>query len=473
MINITSFPIPTKTLSSLAAGDGILSLFNGGLGADQSSAAANSIPVYPGAGGAAVPITLSSIFASPGAIGGSTPAAGAFTTLSATGAVTLTNATFNLPATSPQFYMGDFGVANTPGFQFRSSTSVSSYDSWLRATGGSGSDGSGAVQILGSFYINPVAATTQQGILVTQSGPTSFALGSNPLVYNQITVTGDQTGLTGSTYTGAALEIDYTFGGANLQGARTATYSHAIFSATSSASNAQKDYTAHTSRIDINASEGGTNTGSGAKGSAYGENIVAAAESVVLSNWGEFSGMEIDISIASGSTIRGVEGMCINKINNDVRGVVLDAAYIVSGNGSCYWNNPFAVSDYNGNPGISSIGTVLGHVAAGNVAQPWTAALGVDFGDGVSTGFAFGTAAFRSRGFQVNPTGGISVGTTSDPGAGMIYTNAATFMTRTKTSWSDGSSSHIGTMTNAPAATNPTKWIPVDDNGTTRYIPAW
>jgi hypothetical protein len=25
----------------------------------------------------------------------------------------------------------------------------------------------------------------------------------------------------------------------------------------------------------------------------------------------------------------------------------------------------------------------------------------------------------------------------------------------------------------APASTNPTKWIPVNDNGTTRYIPAW
>lgn len=30
-----------------------------------------------------------------------------------------------------------------------------------------------------------------------------------------------------------------------------------------------------------------------------------------------------------------------------------------------------------------------------------------------------------------------------------------------------------GTITNAPAAGNPTKWIPINDNGTTRYIPAW
>lgn len=28
-------------------------------------------------------------------------------------------------------------------------------------------------------------------------------------------------------------------------------------------------------------------------------------------------------------------------------------------------------------------------------------------------------------------------------------------------------------LTNAPRSGNPTKWIPVNDNGTTRYIPAW
>lgn len=40
-------------------------------------------------------------------------------------------------------------------------------------------------------------------------------------------------------------------------------------------------------------------------------------------------------------------------------------------------------------------------------------------------------------------------------------------------SFTDGAGSSAGTMTNAPAAGNPTKWIPIDDNGTTRYIPAW
>lgn len=37
----------------------------------------------------------------------------------------------------------------------------------------------------------------------------------------------------------------------------------------------------------------------------------------------------------------------------------------------------------------------------------------------------------------------------------------------------DGAAAATGTLTNAPAAGNPTKWVPIDDNGTTRYIPAW
>jgi hypothetical protein len=37
----------------------------------------------------------------------------------------------------------------------------------------------------------------------------------------------------------------------------------------------------------------------------------------------------------------------------------------------------------------------------------------------------------------------------------------------------NGAAAATGTLTNAPTAGNPTKWIPIDDNGTTRYIPAW
>ena len=82
------------------------------------------------------------------------------------------------------------------------------------------------------------------------------------------------------------------------------------------------------------------------------------------------------------------------------------------------------------------------------------------------------------RAIQLNVNGGaVMVGV--DPGGanllrvgGALTVNSAT-MIATKTAFTNGAAAAVGTLTNAPAAGNPTKWVPVDDNGTTRYIPAW
>lgn len=79
---------------------------------------------------------------------------------------------------------------------------------------------------------------------------------------------------------------------------------------------------------------------------------------------------------------------------------------------------------------------------------------------------------------RIQASGGVSVGTTTDPGVGALlatdlYSNNATFLIRTKTALTNGAGAGAGTITNAPAAGNPTKWISIDDNGTTRRIPAW
>lgn len=44
---------------------------------------------------------------------------------------------------------------------------------------------------------------------------------------------------------------------------------------------------------------------------------------------------------------------------------------------------------------------------------------------------------------------------------------------RTSAAITSGAGAGAGTITDAPAAGNPTKWIPINDNGTTRYFPAW
>lgn len=56
--------------------------------------------------------------------------------------------------------------------------------------------------------------------------------------------------------------------------------------------------------------------------------------------------------------------------------------------------------------------------------------------------------------------------------SGGITTDSTTLHS-TSVALTNGAAAAAGTLTNAPAAGNPTKWIPINDNGTTRYIPAW
>jgi hypothetical protein len=50
--------------------------------------------------------------------------------------------------------------------------------------------------------------------------------------------------------------------------------------------------------------------------------------------------------------------------------------------------------------------------------------------------------------------------------------NQAT-LARSSVALTNGAAAAAGTLLNAPAAGNPTKWVPIDDNGTIRYVPAW
>ena len=69
-------------------------------------------------------------------------------------------------------------------------------------------------------------------------------------------------------------------------------------------------------------------------------------------------------------------------------------------------------------------------------------------------------------------TAGVAItGTLSSTGA-LTTPGGATFHT-TSTALTNGAAAAAGTLLNAPAAGNPTKWIGINDNGTIRYIPAW
>ena len=67
--------------------------------------------------------------------------------------------------------------------------------------------------------------------------------------------------------------------------------------------------------------------------------------------------------------------------------------------------------------------------------------------------------------------GGLTIATTAAITADL--TNNTGNLIDSSVGLTNGAGASAGTLTNAPAAGNPTKWVPIDDNGTTRYIPAW
>ena len=52
-------------------------------------------------------------------------------------------------------------------------------------------------------------------------------------------------------------------------------------------------------------------------------------------------------------------------------------------------------------------------------------------------------------------------------------TGNQTTLMATSVALADGAAAALGTLTNAPSAGNPSKWVAIDDDGTTRYIPTW
>ena len=104
----------------------------------------------------------------------------------------------------------------------------------------------------------------------------------------------------------------------------------------------------------------------------------------------------------------------------------------------------------------------------------------VNVSGAIGIGQAVGTTANTSDTGLVRISAGligVGTGAAGSFSGGLKLTNltvnrAATFLS-TSVALTNGAGASAGTITNAPAVGNPTKWIGIDDNGTVRYIPAW
>lgn len=121
----------------------------------------------------------------------------------------------------------------------------------------------------------------------------------------------------------------------------------------------------------------------------------------------------------------------------------------------------------------TAVGTRLSFQTVANTTTTRTEKFGVEqdgrvtFGDATSSGFSLK----RSGATMQARLGDDSAD--ADLKALHIVTSATDFLHKTTGTLADGAAANTGTLTNSPAAGNPTKWVAIDDNGTTRHIPAW
>jgi len=93
--------------------------------------------------------------------------------------------------------------------------------------------------------------------------------------------------------------------------------------------------------------------------------------------------------------------------------------------------------------------------------------------DDVTPRAEIGTIAAQNRD-NVSITGGSIANVTITGGSvTSAVTDNTTSLIASSSTLANGAGALAGTLNNAPAAGNPTKWVSINDNGTTRYIPAW
>ncbi len=119
------------------------------------------------------------------------------------------------------------------------------------------------------------------------------------------------------------------------------------------------------------------------------------------------------------------------------------------------------------NSNIGTYGTIFAEGTTGDGITNWPRSFVIEAvpaaGGNLVLGAYTGSIVFQ--------TGSRAVQTTID-NAGLL-TLANTTLLATSVALTNGAAAQAGTLLNSPAAGNPTKWIPINDNGTTRYIPAW
>ncbi len=131
-------------------------------------------------------------------------------------------------------------------------------------------------------------------------------------------------------------------------------------------------------------------------------------------------------------------------------------------NGGTY--NTFTITGTVTNSGTLSGGTYSAYTMAGSITNSGTVSGGTFSAPTLSGTITNSGTISGGNASGITVTGGSVDSTLTDDQNTLLASS---------TTLNDNSGAGAGTLTNAPTAGDPTKWVEIDDNGTSRYIPTW
>lgn len=164
-------------------------------------------------------------------------------------------------------------------------------------------------------------------------------------------------------------------------------------------------------------------------------------------------------------------GMQLNFIATAAGGTTNTNALILSPDKAVFQNvgaNGLAVGRQGATNPVLNVDTTVANVVTGINVKGAAAAAGVAIS-------ALSSGANENLTIDAKGSGTITLGSVST--GAIVLTRGLTLpggtLLTTSAALTNNAAASAGTLTNAPAVGNPTKWIPINDNGTTRNIPAW
>jgi hypothetical protein len=385
---------------------------------------------------------ITALFASPPPTGSTVPNTGAFTTLGATGATTLSGG----GALSGTF-TGNPVFSGDPNFTGKVEVG--------------GTTGPGALNIgyfPGGF---PIVAGAIVPLLQISTGISGTVTSSGYFGVNNIAIPGDTAALTGSAPVLNDLYIVHNFGGTGFSGLRQGI---AVSMNQTLPIAAGTTISGIASGVQLSHSFGGTNLAPAGQGTAMNPYFVMNGN-FTFGRGG--SGMEIDISGQTGSSFQDKIGLLI----------VQDGADVVQGSRTetgLSFSNQTAQSSGHGWLAMISSGNAGGYFPMDPGGSFWTIVPNAG-GDNlvVNKGLAwangtFTTSAIETPGFKVDGSGNITAPSVGNGSAALEFTGSA--------QWTANGSVATALSNIGPTGSHTTvqTWFTVKDSGgVTRYIPAF